>query len=219
MDKISKRIYVSVFKRLIDIVFSLLAIVLLAPLFLTVILLLLFVNHGSPFYLQMRPGKNAKIFRLVKFKTMEDKFDASGKLLPDEFRLTRIGKLMRITSIDELPQLLNVLIGNMSIVGPRPLLVRYLSLYNHHQERRHEVLPGITGWTQVNGRNNLGWKEKFDLDIYYVDNISFWLDMKIIFLTFIKVIKREGVNQVGHATSSPFLGNEIDYGDEGPEIK
>ncbi len=165
------------------------------------------VNNGKPFFVQPRPGKNERIFKLIKFKTMNDKRDKEGSLLPDVIRLTPLGRFIRTTSIDELPQLFNVLIGNMSLVGPRPLLTRYLSRYNSFQARRHEVKPGITGWTQVNGRNALLWDEKFELDIYYVDHISFMLDLKILLLTVKRVFKREGITSAGSATMEEFRGN------------
>src|SRR6185436_18625646 len=167
-------------------VVSLVALIVLIPVFGVVILLLLFANQGKPFFVQRRPGKNASIFYLVKFKTMNDRKDESGKLLHDEKRLTTVGRFIRKTSLDEIPQLINVLKGDMSLIGPRPLLVEYLPLYNEQQNRRHEVRPGITGWAQVNGRNAIGWKIKFDLDIFYVDHVSFLLDCKIFYLTALK---------------------------------
>lgn len=166
------------------------------------------VNKGAgAFFTQDRPGKNAKIFKAIKFKTMTDERDEAGNLLPDSVRLTRIGKVVRSLSIDELPQLFNVLKGDMALIGPRPLLPKYLPLYSSEQFRRHEVRPGITGWAQVNGRNNISWKKKFELDIWYVDHMSFWLDMKIFFLTIKKVFVREGINMEGMATTEPFNGN------------
>lgn len=159
------------------------------------------------FFTQDRPGKNAKIFKAIKFKTMTDERDAGGKLLPDDVRLTKIGRIVRSLSIDELPQLINVLKGDMALIGPRPLLPKYLSLYSSEQFRRHEVRPGITGWAQVNGRNNISWKKKFELDVWYVDHMSFLLDMKIFFLTIKKVFVREGINMEGMATTEPFNGN------------
>jgi lipopolysaccharide/colanic/teichoic acid biosynthesis glycosyltransferase len=172
-----------------------------------IIILLYFKNGASEvFFMQYRPGRNEKLFRLIKFKTMNNKCDASGNLLPDAERLTAIGSFIRKTSLDELPQLWNVLKGDMSLVGPRPLLVEYLPLYNEHQKRRHEVKPGITGWAQVNGRNAISWQEKFDLDVWYVDHCSFSLDMKILWLTILKVFKREGINQAGQATVEKFNG-------------
>ena len=164
-------------------------------------------NKGRVFFTQERPGRSATIFRVIKFKTMNDKTDQQGKLLPDRERLTSIGKFVRTTSLDELPQLLNVLMGDMSLVGPRPLLPKYLPLYNDRQKRRHLVRPGITGWAQVNGRNAISWAQKFEFDIWYVDNLSFLIDVKIIWITIIKVFKREGINAAGSPTISPFNGN------------
>ena len=166
----------------------------------------MFFNRGSVIFIQPRPGKNGKIFNLIKFKSMNDRKDDYGNLLPDSMRLSKTGKLIRSTSLDELPQLINVLKGDMSLVGPRPLLVKYLPLYNATQDRRHEVRPGITGWTQVNGRNALTWEKKFELDIWYVDNVSFWLDLKILWLTIIKVFKREGITAADATTMKPFTG-------------
>lgn len=194
-------------KRLFDLFASLLAFLLLFPLILIIFILLLLANQGAPLFVQPRPGKNSKVFKLLKFKTMNDKRDAEGKLLPDKDRITGIGRLIRSTSMDELPQLINVLKGDMSLVGPRPLLVKYLPLYTPEQARRHEVRPGITGWTQVSGRNSLSWEEKFKLDVWYVDHLSFALDIKILWLTLIKVLKREGINQAGQATMEAFKGN------------
>ncbi len=194
--------------RISDILFAfILLIVALIPIF--IIIILLYFKHGASevFFMQYRPGRNEKIFRLIKFKTMNNKCDASGNILPDAERLTSIGRFIRKTSLDELPQLINVLKGDMSLVGPRPLLVEYLPLYNEHQKRRHEVKPGITGWAQVNGRNAISWQEKFDLDVWYVDHCSFGLDMKILWLTILKVFKREGINQAGQATVEKFNGH------------
>ena len=194
-------------KRLFDLVVALL---LLPFIFLMCLMIALFVKIklGSPvIFTQLRPGLNGKIFNMVKFRTMTNKCDLDGNLLPDSIRLTKFGKLLRSTSLDELPGLWNVIKGNMSLVGPRPLLVEYLPLYNDRQMRRHEVLPGITGWAQVNGRNAISWNEKFDLDVWYVDNQSIWLDVKILWLTVKKVIMRDGINQDGHTTSEYFKGN------------
>ncbi len=177
------------------------------PVILIAIVLRLVHGKSGVFFTQQRPGKNEVIFKLVKFKTMYDKRDLDGNFLPDGERMTRIGKFIRKTSLDELPQLWNVLKGDMSLVGPRPLLVEYLPLYNEHQKRRHEVKPGITGWAQVNGRNTISWQEKFDLDVWYVDHCSFGLDMKILWLTILKVFKREGINQAGQATVEKFNGH------------
>ena len=195
-------------KRILDIALTLLVLIMLSPFILILFILLLIANQGSPLFFQDRPGKNNKVFRLVKFKTMNERKDANGKLLPDKDRLTPIGRFIRSTSMDELPQLINVFKGDMSLVGPRPLLIKYLPLYNPQQARRHEVRPGITGWTQVNGRNSLSWNQKFELDIYYVDNLSFTLDIKIFWLTIVKVFKREGISQSGEATMKAFSGSE-----------
>jgi undecaprenyl phosphate N,N'-diacetylbacillosamine 1-phosphate transferase len=196
--------YKRYFKMLLDFLASFFGILLISPLLLLLILLLAIANRGKVFFTQDRPGKDEKIFRIVKFKTMNDRKDASGNLLPDYMRLTKVGRFIRSTSLDELPQLINVLKGDMSLVGPRPLLISYLPLYNAIQARRHEVKPGITGWTQVNGRNSLSWDEKFNLDVWYVDNLSFVLDMKIIWLTFVKVIMQEGINASEKTTMEPF---------------
>lgn len=169
---------------------------------------LFFLNNGKPFFIQPRPGKNEKIFKLIKFKTMNDKRDKLGYLLPDEKRLTVVGKFVRKTSLDEIPQLINVIKGDMSLVGPRPLLVEYLPLYNEEQKRRHEVKPGITGWAQVNGRNAISWEEKFKYDVWYVDHLSFILDLKILLLTIKKVFKREGISSTNAATMERFTGSK-----------
>ncbi|WP_214073660.1 sugar transferase [Mucilaginibacter sp. dw_454] len=198
-------VYRDFFKPVIDLFISVIAFVILLPIFVLVLLLLCIANQGSPFFFQPRPGENARIFKVIKFKTMNDRCDASGNLLPDEIRLTKIGKFARKTSLDELPQLLNVIKGDMSLIGPRPLLVEYLSLYNQTEKRRHEVKPGITGWAQVNGRNAISWEQKFKFDVWYVDHISFSLDIKILWLTLIKVFKSEGVNQEGFATAKKFV--------------
>jgi lipopolysaccharide/colanic/teichoic acid biosynthesis glycosyltransferase len=195
-------------KVVFDFLTALLLLSLLSPILIIFTIGLYFVNKGSPFFFQLRPGKNEKIFSIIKFKTMTDQRDAQGDLLPDSDRLTSLGKLVRKTSIDELPQLLNVLKGDMSIVGPRPLLPAYLPLYNTYQARRHEVRPGITGWAQVNGRNSISWTAKFAHDIEYVDNISFLFDVKILWLTLIKVFKREGVNQSDERPMERFTGNK-----------
>ena len=201
------KIYSNHLKRVFDIVLSFIALVCLLPILLLVTVWLYFANKGTgTFFFQDRPGKNGRIFRVVKFKTMTDECDASGKLLPDAQRLTRLGRFVRSTSIDELPQLWNVLCGDMSLIGPRPLLPQYLPLYNKEQSRRHEVRPGITGWAQCHGRNAISWTEKFKLDVWYVDNISLWTDLKIIFLTFKKVLVREGINEKGQATMEAFNG-------------
>lgn len=194
------------FKPLFDICFTIIGLILAFPLLLLVTIGLCFANYGKPFFYQIRPGKNGKLFKIIKFKTMNDKKDAKGNLLSDEFRLTKIGKFVRKTSLDEVPQLLNVLKGDMSIVGPRPLLPEYLPLYSQIQNRRHKVKPGITGWAQVNGRNAISWQQKFAFDVWYVDNISFLLDLKIVFLTAKKVIMKEGINSQGQFTTQPFKG-------------
>lgn len=180
---------------------------LLLPLFLVVTFALLIGNRGKPFFFQMRPGKDGKIFKIIKFKTMNDRKDSQGNLLPDADRLTSVGSFVRKTSLDEIPQLLNVIKGDMSLIGPRPLLPSYLPLYNDFQRRRNEVKPGITGWAQVNGRNAISWEKKFELDVWYVDHISFPLDMKILLMTVMKVFKSEGITQEGHVTSEEFKGN------------
>jgi undecaprenyl phosphate N,N'-diacetylbacillosamine 1-phosphate transferase len=181
--------------------------ILILPVFLILFLLLFVTNNNKPFYFQARPGKNEKIFYVIKFKTMIDKYDSNGHLLPDEKRLTKIGALVRKSSLDEIPQLINVIKGDMSLIGPRPLLVDYLPLYSLEQRKRHIVKPGITGWAQVNGRNSITWVEKFKLDVYYVENISFLLDFKILLLTIKKVLKSEHVNSFNHVTMEKFTGN------------
>jgi sugar transferase EpsL len=196
------------FKRIFDILAALLGIILLSPLLL-LIALLVRVFHGAPvLFGQTRPGYKGTLFRIYKFRTMIDARAADGSLLPDAERLTPLGRFLRASSLDELPELFNILRGEMSLVGPRPLLVQYLERYSPEQMRRHDVLPGITGWAQVNGRNVLTWEEKFALDVWYVDNWSFWLDIKILFLTVWKVFKREGISQPGHATAEEFMGNQ-----------
>lgn len=193
-------------KRIFDIVVSLLALILLSPV-LVILSIVVLIKHGSPVvFRQTRPGLNGKPFKMIKFRTMTNQKDANGELLPDDKRLTRFGKLLRSTSLDELPELVNVLKGDMSLVGPRPLLMAYLDRYTPEQNRRHEVRPGITGWAQVNGRNNVAWEERFKLDVWYVDNHNFVLDMKILWLTVKKVIKRADVSQDGHATMTEFMG-------------
>lgn len=182
------------------------ALLVLLPLVLFITLLLLIANRGEPFFFQLRPGLHGRIFWLVKFRTMNNRKDAGGQLLPDAVRLTPLGRFIRKTSLDELPQLINVIKGDMSLIGPRPLLVEYLPLYSAAQNRRHEVRPGITGWAQVNGRNTISWEQKFELDIYYVDHISWQLDARVILLTIKKVFKTEGISQQGHATMPAFKG-------------
>ena len=194
-------------KPLIDKTIAFILLLFTLPITVIVIFSLSIYNHGKPFFFQLRPGLNGKIFRIWKFKTMNDKRDAQGDLLPDVERLTVVGAFVRKTSLDELPQLINVLKGEMSLVGPRPLLVDYLPLYNSRQSRRHEVKPGITGWAQVNGRNTISWQQKFDYDVYYVENLSFMLDVKILYLTVLKVFKSEGINADQSATTEKFNGN------------
>ena len=196
------------FKRVMDFLISVMTLLLLTPIFLIITVLLFFANQGKPFFFQKRPGKNGQLFNIIKFKTMNDKKDTKGVLLSDGKRLTKIGVFVRKTSLDEIPQLLNVLKGDMSLIGPRPLLTEYLPLYNGIQKRRHEVRPGITGWAQVNGRNAISWKLKFDYDVWYVDHISISLDIKILFLTFQKIFIGSIINQVGHATAGKFIGNK-----------
>ena len=200
--------YRNFFKRPLDFILSFIGFVILFPVFLIVWLLLTWTNSGKPFFFQPRPGKNERIFRIIKFKTMNDKKDKAGNLLPDAERLTAVGRFVRKTSLDEIPQLINVIKGDMSLIGPRPLLVQYLPLYNASQKRRHEVRPGITGWAQVNGRNAISWEKKFEYDVWYVDNLSFLLDVRIIFKTIKKVFVREGVNAEGEATMTAFKGTQ-----------
>ncbi|MGL5750069.1 MAG: sugar transferase [Paraclostridium sp.] len=195
------------FKRTIDIVGSLIGLIILSPIFL-IVAILVRTKLGSPiFFIQARPGKNGKVFKMIKFRTMLDSKNKFGELLSDEQRLTPFGKKLRSTSLDELPELINVLKGDMSLVGPRPLLVEYLPLYSKHQARRHEVRPGITGWAQVNGRNSIDWATKFNLDVDYVDNYNFFMDIKILILTVLKVVKKDGISQENHATAEYFTGN------------
>ncbi len=200
-------VYRNCLKRAIDFVCSLLALICLSPILLVVTAWLHFANKGAgAFFFQERPGKDSNIFRLIKFKTMTDECDDSGKLLSDAQRLTPVGRFVRSTSIDELPQLWNVLKGDMSLIGPRPLLPQYLLLYSKEQARRHEVRPGITGWAQCHGRNAISWTEKFKLDVWYVDHISFWVDMRVLFITIKKVFVREGISGAGQATMEAFNG-------------
>ena len=202
--------YKNFIKPAIDFVLALVGFLFLSPVFVLVMIGLFFANDGKRFFFQLRPGKNGKIFKIIKFKTMTDKKDENGNLLPDADRLTKIGSFVRKTSLDEIPQLLNVIKGDMSLVGPRPLLPKYLELYNDFQRRRNEVKPGITGWAQVNGRNSISWEKKFEYDVWYVDNVSFLLDIKILILTVLKVVKSEGINEQGQATSNEFKGNNIE---------
>jgi undecaprenyl phosphate N,N'-diacetylbacillosamine 1-phosphate transferase len=200
--------YVRIFKRVIDIIISLVLLIIVSPLLIITTLLLTIANKGSAFFIQKRPGLNESIFKIIKFKTMTDSRDDLGNLLSDEARITIVGKLIRKTSLDELPQLFNVLKGEMSLIGPRPLLVAYLSHYNKFQKQRHDVKPGITGWAQVNGRNMLSWEEKFEHDVWYTKNISFRLDIKILILTFEKVLKRDGISSTSSATMEVFRGSK-----------
>ena len=194
-------------KRFFDILISINVLLLASPfLILTAVIILAFGNTKGVFFTQSRPGKKSKVFKIIKFKTMTDQRDTQGNLLHDKYRLTKTGRFFRSTSIDELPQLINVLKGDMSLIGPRPLLSKYLPLYDKRQSRRHEVRPGITGWAQVNGRNALSWKEKFELDVWYVDNISFMLDFKILFLTIIKVLRKEGISINNSVSGETFTG-------------
>ena len=196
------------FKRLFDFLIALVALLVIWPVLLIVAIWLHFANKGAgAFFTQERPGRNGKIFKLFKFKSMTDERDENGELLPDEYRLTPVGRFVRAASIDELPQLINVLKGDMSLIGPRPLLVQYLPLYTPEQMRRHDVRPGITGWAQVNGRNAISWGDKFRLDVWYVDNLSLWLDVKIIFITIKKVLFRENINSASAATMEAFNGH------------
>ncbi len=199
--------YANFFKPMLDFILAFLILILLSPVLLVVSIGLCIANKGKPFFLQPRPGKNERIFQIIKFKTMNDQKDENGNLLSDAERLTTIGSFVRKTSLDEIPQLMNVLKGDMSLIGPRPLLVQYLPLYDEMQKRRHEVRPGITGWAQVNGRNTISWQQKFEYDVWYVDHLSFGLDLKILKWTLKKVIVREGISQEGKATMEVFKGN------------
>lgn len=200
--------YKNFFKRIIDFTIVFIALLIIWPILLIITIWLHFANKGAgAFFTQERPGKDGKIFKVIKFKSMTDERDENGKLLPDTQRLTKVGKFVRSTSIDELPQLINVLKGDMALIGPRPLLVQYLPLYSKEQARRHEVRPGITGWAQVNGRNAISWQKKFELDVWYVNNCTLWTDIKIIWITIMKVIKRADISQEGQATMEAFNGN------------
>ena len=198
--------YKKFFKRIIDFTLALIGLVVLSPLFIIVTIALAIANGGKPFFFQPRPGRNEKVFKVIKFKSMNDKKDANGNLLPDALRMTKAGSFVRKTSLDEIPQLINVLKGDMSLIGPRPLRTYYLPLYNDMQKRRHDVRPGITGWAQVNGRNAISWTQKFEYDVWYVDNISIRLDIKILFITIKKVFVREGISKEGEVTTVPFDG-------------
>lgn len=200
--------YVHFLKRLIDFTIVFIVLLIIWPILLLITIWFHFANKGAgAFFMQERPGKNGRMFKVIKYKTMTDERDANGNLLPDVDRLTKVGKFVRSTSIDELPQLINVLKGDMALIGPRPLLPQYLPLYSKEQARRHELRPGITGWAQVNGRNAISWTKKFELDVWYVDHCSFALDLKIIFMTIKKVFIREGISQEGQATIEPFNGH------------
>ncbi len=199
--------YQNYLKRILDFIVSLFLLILIIPIIILLSLLLIVQNKETPFFFQERPGKNKKKFRIIKFKTMTDEKDKQGVLLSDNKRITKLGAFIRKTSLDELPQLINVLIGEMSLIGPRPLLFKYIPLYSKEQNRRHNVKPGITGWAQINGRNTISWTKKFEFDVYYVDNLSFLFDLKILWLTLIKVLKREGVNQNDNRPMQPFTGN------------
>lgn len=199
--------YKKLFKRIVDIIISFSILLLVSPIFLIVFVLLAIANNGKAFFVQKRPGQNEKIFKIIKFKSMNDKKDTNGKLLPDADRITSVGSFVRKTSLDEIPQLLNVLKGDMSLIGPRPLLISYLKLYSPEQKRRHDIKPGITGWAQVNGRNTISWQKKFEFDVWYVDNCSLVIDAKIFWKTFLKVIKRDDVSSDTHATMETFIGN------------
>lgn len=200
--------YKKIIKRILSFLGALIALLLIGWLILIVAVILHFANKGAgAFFLQERPGKDAKIYKVIKFKTMTDERDADGKLLPDAQRLTRIGKVVRSLSLDELPQLINILKGDMAFIGPRPWRVEYLPLYSAEQMRRHEVRPGISGWAQVNGRNAISFTKRLEYDVYYVDHLTFWLDVKIFFMTVMKVLKREGISEEGQATSEAFNGH------------
>ncbi len=198
--------YKHFFKDFLDFFIAFTALLVLSPLLIPIIVLLALANRGKPFFFQKRPGKDERIFSIIKFKTMTDDKDENGNLLPDEKRLTAVGKFVRKTSIDEIPQLINVLKGDMSLIGPRPLLPQYLPLYTERQRKRHEVKPGITGWAQVNGRNAISWTKKFEYDVWYVENLSFGLDLSIIFKTIKKVVISEGINTANMATTEAFNG-------------
>ena len=199
--------YTKIIKPVFDFVGSFSLLLLVSPIIFVLIIALFIANKGKPFFFQLRPGKNEKLFKIIKFKTMTDEKDALGALLPDSKRLTTVGKFVRKTSLDELPQLLNVLKGDMSFVGPRPLLPEYLPLYTSVQKKRHQLKPGITGWAQVNGRNAITWEQKFTYDVWYIKNINFLLDLKILFLTMKKVLVSEGISSKGQATTEPFTGS------------
>ncbi len=204
---LASSLYVYFFKRLIDLLVAFIIFTVLSPVFFIVVILLAIANSGKPFFFQSRPGKKERIFKVIKFKTMNDRKDKNGELLPDADRLTGIGRFIRKTSLDELPQLLNVIKGDMSLIGPRPLLIEYLPLYSEVQKHRHDAMPGITGWAQVNGRNAISWQQKFDYDVWYVNHISFALDFRIFFLTIRNIVKSEGISSETSATMEKFRGN------------
>lgn len=199
--------YTPFFKRLLDILLSFVILALLGPILLLTFILLTIANKGEAFFIQKRPGKDGEIFEILKFKSMNDKKGADGELLPDKDRITKVGQFVRKTSLDEIPQLINVLKGDMSLIGPRPLLIQYLPLYNEEQRKRHDVRPGITGWAQVKGRNTVPWPRRFELDVWYVEHISFLFDVKILWLTFLKVVQRDGISSETSATMEMFTGN------------
>lgn len=199
--------YKKYIKSIFDFSIAFVAFIFLLPIFVIVLVGLYIANQGKPFFFQLRPGKNGQLFKIIKFKTMNDKKDSDGNLLPDTYRLTKIGAFVRKTSLDELPQLINVLKGEMSLIGPRPLLPEYLPLYNETQKKRHQVKPGITGWAQVNGRNAISWSQKFEYDVWYVNHVSFLLDCKIVFLTINRVLKREGITSENSVSAEAFKGN------------
>lgn len=207
LNLFQKEVYQTYFKRILDFILSLIGLVLLSPILMVISILLAIANNGNLFFFQKRPGFNERIFTIIKFKTMNDKTDASGKLLADKNRLTAIGNFVRKTSLDEIPQLINVLKGDMSLIGPRPLLPEYLPLYNREQKKRHLVRPGITGWAQVNGRNTISWQQKFEYDVWYVKNLSFKLDVKIIIKTIKKIVKSDGIYAESNTLMNRFKGN------------
>jgi lipopolysaccharide/colanic/teichoic acid biosynthesis glycosyltransferase len=207
--------YRTFFKPVLDVILALIAFLILLPIFLSVLIILIITNNCKPFFYQERPGKNERVFKIIKFKTMTDKTNDKGELLPPSERLTKIGVFIRKYSLDEIPQLLNVIKGEMSLIGPRPLLIRYLPRYNEFQKQRHNIKPGITGWAQINGRNTISWEQKFEYDVWYINNMSFWLDLKIIILTIYKVFKKVGINNVDNEIVSDFMGtltNDIEHG-------
>lgn len=206
-SNITSSVYCNYFKRSFDLLLSLIAFIFALPIFIPVTLILLYQNKGRPFFFQSRPGLNEKEFSVVKFKTMTDVKDQKGKLLPDHQRTTITGRFLRNYSLDELPQLINVIKGDMSLVGPRPLLFKYIPLYSHEQRKRHLVRPGITGWAQINGRNTISWNQKFEYDLYYINHLNLWFDIKILWVTALKVIKSEGVNSSESVPMPPFNGS------------